>query len=292
MLISGKELANEVKDQVRERVEKLKETYGREPHLVLILVGDDPASRTYVAGKYNDANSVGFRVTRLHLSAATTEKDLLALIDRLNGDLTTDAILVQLPLPDHINEQKIINSINPHKDVDGFHPENIAALWQRREGYLPCTPRGIIRMLDWKGIEIDGKHAVVVGRGNIVGLPVSKLLLDRNATVTLTHSRTPDLGSLTRQADILIVAAGSIGLIHGDMIKPGAIVIDVGINRNPETGKLCGDVIFEECEKVAGMITPVPGGVGPMTKACLLENTVECFIDNENRNRNSSMMTI
>lgn len=292
MLISGKELAAEVKEIVSRRVSTLKEKYGREPHLALVLVGDDPASKTYVAGKYKDATSVGFRVTKLHLSESTSEKDLLQLVDRLNGDVLTDAILVQLPLPEHINEQTVINSINPRKDVDGFHPENIAALWQRREGYIPCTPRGIIRMLDWKGIGIDGRHAVVVGRGNIVGMPVSKLLLDRNASVTIVHSRTPDLGKFTRQADILIVAAGSIGLIRGDMIKPGAVVIDVGINRDPETGKLCGDVVFDEVEKVAGMITPVPGGVGPMTKACLLENTVECFIDNENRNRESAMMTI
>ena len=278
MIISGTELANELKKNVAERVEKVKEKYGRAPHLVVILVGEDPASQSYVKGKGKDAEEVGFKSTTTRLPESPTEEELLELIDGLNSDEMVDGILVQLPLPKHIDEDKVIERISKEKDVDGFHPGNVAALWLKRPCTYPCTPSGIIKLLDKAGVEISGKRAVVIGRSNIVGLPVAKMLLDRNATVTVAHSRTKDLPKVASEAEILVVAIGRPKFVTADMVGEGAAVIDVGVNRDPETGKLCGDVDFEACKDKASVITPVPGGVGPMTRACLMENTLECFL--------------
>ena len=278
MIISGTQLAKEIKEQVRKDVSTAVEKYGRPPHLVVILVGEDPASQSYVKGKGKDAEEVGFKSTTIRKPDTITEEELLDLIRQLNADEEVDGILVQLPLPKHIDEDKVIETIEQSKDVDGFHPANVAALWQKRPCTYPCTPKGIIKLLDKAGVEIAGKKAVVIGRSNIVGLPVSKMLLDRNATVTIAHSRTKNLPEVASEADILVVAIGRPRFVTADMVKPGAAVIDVGVNRDPETGKLCGDVDFSACENIADVITPVPGGVGPMTRACLMENTLECFL--------------
>ena len=277
MIISGKELSAKLKAEMAARVATFPEKYGRVPHLVVILVGEDPASVSYVTGKAKASEVVN---TTIRKPAGITETELLDLIRELNYDDTVDGILVQLPLPEHISEAKVIETIAKEKDVDGFHPLNVAALWQKQECVLPCTPKGIIRMLKAAGVEIKGKRAVVIGRSNIVGLPVSKLLLDENATVTVAHSRTADLAELTRQAEILVVAIGRPKFVTADMVSDGAVVIDVGVNRDPETGKLCGDVDFAAIEPKASVITPVPGGVGPMTICCLMENTIECFMKN------------
>ena len=279
MIINGTSLAAEIKQSVAADVVKYKELYGREPHLVVILVGDDPASVSYVTGKAKDSAEVGFKNTTIRRPAETSEEEILNLIAELNEDKTVDGILVQLPLPKHISEDKVIAAISKEKDVDGFHPLNVAALWQKQECTLPCTPKGVIKLLDKAGVEIAGKKAVVIGRSNIVGLPVSKLLLDRNATVTMCHSRTKNLAEVTREADILVVAIGRPKFVTADMVGEGAAVIDVGVNRDPETGKLCGDVDFAACQEKASVITPVPGGCGPMTRACLMENTIECYLN-------------
>lgn len=279
MIISGTQLAKEIKGNVKTRVEEAVKEYGRAPHLVVILVGEDPASQSYVKGKGKDAEEVGFKSTTIRIPVSTTEEELLDLIKTLNNDNEVDGILVQLPLPSHIDEDKVIETIDKEKDVDGFHPANVAALWQKRACTYPCTPKGIIKLLDKAGVDIEGKKVVVIGRSNIVGLPVSKMLLDRNATVTIAHSRTKDLPKVSSEADILVVAIGKPKFVTADMVKPGAAVIDVGVNRNPETGKLCGDVDFDACMDKASVITPVPGGVGPMTRACLMENTLECFLN-------------
>lgn len=277
-IISGKELSARMKADLKARVAGFPEKYGRVPHLVVILVGDNPASVSYVTGKAKACEVVGIRNTTLKRSADISEAELLALIEELNRDPEVDGILVQLPLPKHISEAKVIETISREKDVDGFHPLNVAALWQKQPCVLPCTPKGIIRMLKTAGVGISGKRAVVIGRSNIVGLPVSKLLLDENATVTIAHSRTRDLAALTRQAEILVVAIGRPRFVTADMVSEGCVVIDVGVNRDPETGKLCGDVDYSAIEPKASVITPVPGGVGPMTISCLMENTVECFL--------------
>lgn len=278
MIISGTQLAKEIKNDVASRVEEVKKKYGRAPHLVVILVGEDPASQSYVKGKGRDAVEVGFKSTTITKPADITEEELLGLIAGLNADEGVDGILVQLPLPKHIDEDKVIEAISKDKDVDGFHPGNVAALWQKLPCTLPCTPKGIIKLLDKAGVEIEGKKAVVIGRSNIVGLPVAKLLLDRNATVTIAHSRTRNLAEVASGADILVVAIGRPRFVTADMVGEGAAVIDVGVNRDPETGKLCGDVDFDRVSEKASVITPVPGGVGPMTRACLMENTLECFL--------------
>lgn len=277
MIISGTQLAKEIKEKVKKDVVEAVKKYGRPPHLVVILVGDDPASQSYVKGKGKDAEEVGFKSTTIYKDSDISQDELLDLVRSLNADSEVDGILVQLPLPKHIDEDLVIETIDKSKDVDGFHPANVADLWLKRPCTYPCTPKGIIKLLDKAGIEIEGKNTVVIGRSNIVGLPVSKLLLDRNATVTIAHSRTKDLPSVTSKADILVVAIGRPRFVTADMVKPGAAVIDVGVNRDPETGKLCGDVDFENCKDIAAVITPVPGGVGPMTRACLMENTLECF---------------
>lgn len=278
MIISGKELSAKLKADMAVQVAGFPEKYGRVPHLVVVLVGDDPASVSYVKGKAKASEVVGIKNTTIRKPADITEAELLALIATLNADPEVDGILVQLPLPAHISEAKVIEAIDKTKDVDGFHPLNVAALWQKQPCTVPCTPKGIIRMLKSAGVEISGKRAVVIGRSNIVGLPVAKLLLDENATVTIAHSRTKDLPAVTREADILVVAIGRPRFVTADMISDGAVVIDVGVNRDPETGKLCGDVDFAAAEQKASVITPVPGGVGPMTICCLMENTIECFL--------------
>lgn len=276
-IISGKELSAKLKAALAEEVKTFPARYGRVPHLVVILVGEDPGSVSYVTGKAKACEAVGIRNTTLRRSVDITEEELLTLIRELNADPEVDGILVQLPLPKHISEAKVIETISREKDVDGFHPLNVAALWQKQPCVLPCTPKGIIKMLKEAGVEIAGKRAVVIGRSNIVGLPVSKLLLDENATVTIAHSRTRNLAELTRGAEILVVAIGRPKFVTADMVGDGAVVIDVGVNRDPETGKLCGDVDYAAVEPKASVITPVPGGVGPMTITCLMENTVECF---------------
>ena len=278
MIISGKELSAKLKADMAVQVAGFPEKYGRVPHLVVVLVGDDPASVSYVKGKAKASEVVGIKNTTIRKPADITEAELLGLIATLNADPEVDGILVQLPLPEHISEAKVIEAIDKSKDVDGFHPLNVAALWQKQPCTVPCTPKGIIRMLKSAGVEISGKRAVVIGRSNIVGLPVAKLLLDENATVTIAHSRTKDLPAVTREADILVVAIGRPRFVTADMISDGAVVIDVGVNRDPETGKLCGDVDFAAAQQKASVITPVPGGVGPMTICCLMENTIECFL--------------
>lgn len=282
MIISGTDLAKEIKQEVKNKVSEAVKKYGRAPHLVVILVGEDPASQSYVKGKGRDAEEVGFKSTTIYKPEDTSEEELLDIIRALNYDNDVDGILVQLPLPKHIDEDKVIETIDKSKDVDGFHPANVAALWQKRPCTYPCTPKGIIKLLDKAGVAIEGKEAVVIGRSNIVGLPVSKMLLDRNATVTIAHSRTKNLPEVTSGADILVVAIGKPKFVTADMVKSGAAVIDVGVNRDPETGKLCGDVDFDSCAEKASVITPVPGGVGPMTRACLMENTLECFLNKMN----------
>ena len=278
MIIKGKDLSASIKEALKVRVEVLGGQYGRTPNLAVVLVGDDPGSVSYVTGKAKAATEVGIRNTTIRREATISEQELLELVAQLNSDDDIDGILVQLPLPKHIDENKVIMAISPEKDVDAFHPINVAKLWLKQPCMLPCTPKGIIKLLHFAGVDIAGKEAVVVGRSNIVGQPVSKLLLDENATVTIAHSRTKNLADVTRRADILVVAVGRERFVTADMIKPGAVVIDVGVNRDSRNGKLCGDVDYDAAAEVAGYITPVPGGVGPMTIACLMENTVENFI--------------
>ncbi|MBQ3582869.1 MAG: bifunctional methylenetetrahydrofolate dehydrogenase/methenyltetrahydrofolate cyclohydrolase FolD [Alistipes sp.] len=277
-IINGKELALSLKQEMAADVATFTEKYGRVPHLVVILVGEDPGSVSYVTGKAKASAEVGIKNTTIRREATITEEELLGIIDKLNADEEVDGILVQLPLPKHIDSDKVIAAIRAEKDVDGFHPMNVANLWLKQPCTLPCTPKGIIKLLKRANVEIAGKEVVVIGRSNIVGLPVSKLLLNENATVTIAHSRTKDLKEVTRRADILVVAIGRPKFVTADMVKPGAVVIDVGVNRDPETKKLCGDVDFAAIEPIASAITPVPGGVGPMTITCLMENTIECFL--------------
>ena len=277
MIIDGKAISLAVKDEVRAEVAELGKKYGKVPCLCVIIVGENPASQVYVRNKVKAAAFTGMESRLVELPESVSEDELLAQIRLLNEDPAVNGILVQLPLPAHIDEEKVIDTISPAKDVDGFHPSNVAGLWIGKDCIVPCTPAGVMRLLDSTGVDLTGKTAVVVGRSNIVGKPVAKLLLDRNATVVIAHSRTADLGAVCRQADVLVAAVGRPGLITGDMVKPGAIVIDVGINRNAE-GKLCGDVDFASCAEVASWITPVPGGVGPMTIAMLMKNTIRCYL--------------
>lgn len=287
MILSGKELSDNIKSQLAVQVATFPSRYGRVPHLAVVLVGDDPASATYVRNKGRACEKIGIQNSTIHLPAETSEEALLEQIRLLNEDEGVDGILVQLPLPAHIDELKALYAIAREKDVDGFHPENVAALWRRRtepetnpQYCVPCTPRGIIRLLKAANMQIEGKRAVVVGRSNIVGLPTSKLLLNENATVSICHSHTEGLAEITREADILVVAVGKPRFITADMVKKGAVVIDVGIDHG-EDGKLCGDVDFEAVKEVASVITPVPGGVGPMTICSLMENTIDCFINRQ-----------
>lgn len=281
MIIDGKSISKTLKDKLKEGMPRIKSEYGRVPCLAVVIVGGDPASLSYVRGKIKAAEYVGMASRLIELPETVKEKELLSVIDGLNADEMVDGILVQLPLPPHIAVHRVVESIDRTKDADGFHPDNVSALWLGKKGMIPCTPLGIMKMLEVIGVNPAGKRAVVVGRSNIVGKPVAKLLMDADATVTVAHSRTADLASVTREADILIVAAGHAGLVTSDMIKPGATVIDVGVNK--EDGVIRGDVDFEAAREVAGAITPVPGGVGPMTIAMLLLNTLECFINRFNQ---------
>ena len=281
-------MSQSLKEQMRDRIVELEKEYGRKPCLAVIIVGDNPASRSYVRGKIKAAEFTGMDSKLIELPEDIKEVDLLEVIAGLNTDKDVDGILVQLPLPHHIDEDAVIDSISIKKDVDGFHPWNVANLWLGRKCIVPCTPKGIITMIESTGVDIKGKKAVVIGRSNIVGKPVAKLLLDRNATVTIAHSRTQDLAKVAAESDILVAAVGRPKMVTADMIKPGAVVIDVGINRISVPGpdgepvnKLVGDVDFESASQVAGYITPVPGGVGPMTITMLMENTIECFLDRQ-----------
>ena len=275
-IIDGKAVSLAVKEELKARISELAGEGKRIPCLAVIIVGDNPASRSYVRGKIKAAEFVGMDSRLIELPENVQEEALLKEIAALNADPLVDGILVQLPLPAHICEDRVIDAISVEKDVDGFHPQNVAALWLGRPCIVPCTPKGIIHLIRSPGVEVSGRKAVVVGRSNIVGKPVAKLLLDLNATVTIAHSRTRDLAALTREADILVAAVGRPRMITGDMVKPGAVVIDVGINRT-EDGHLVGDVDFESASAVAGWITPVPGGVGPMTIAMLMQNTLEAY---------------
>lgn len=265
--IDGKALAAKVKARAAAQAKDLP----RRPGLAVILVGDDPASRVYVTGKEKDCAECGFLSFEHQLPAATTQRELLELISRLNRDTAVDGILVQLPLPGHLDEEQVLGAIDPEKDVDCFHPLNVGRLVIGNPAFLPCTPAGVMEMLREYGIEVAGKHCVVLGRSNIVGKPMGMLLLQQSGTVTTCHSKTPDLPAITRQADILVSAVGRVGLVTGDMVKEGAAVIDVAMNRNAQ-GRLCGDVDMASVEPRASYITPVPGGVGPMTRAMLMEN--------------------
>lgn len=272
-LLKGKEVSARIKDEIKNEVIKLKER-GIEPGLAVILVGDDPASKVYVNNKKKACEYTGIKSFEYLLPESTTEEELLRLIEKLNEDKEVSGILCQLPLPDHINEESVINAISPTKDVDAFHPVNVGKIMTGNYDFVPCTPAGVMELIKESGIDINGKECVVVGRSNIVGKPMAMLLLHSNGTVTICHSRTKDLAEKTRKADILVAAVGIPEFIKGDMIKPGAVVIDVGINRIAPK-KLVGDVEFEAAEKVAGAITPVPGGVGPMTIAMLMKNTLK-----------------
>lgn len=276
MIISGTELSARLKAEMAAQMPQLEKEYGRVPCLAVILVGENPASQSYVKGKIKACEVVGMKSLLITMPATASESELLAKIAELNADKDVDGVLVQLPLPEGIDESKVIDAISVEKDVDGFHPSNVAKLWLNEPCILPCTPKGIMKMIEETGIQVKGKKAVVVGRSNIVGKPVAKLLLDANATVTIAHSRTEDLAAVCREADILVAAVGKEAVITADMIKPGAVVIDVGVNRGAD-GKLHGDVDFAGAVEVAGAITPVPGGVGPMTICMLMSNTIECF---------------
>ena len=272
-LIDGNALAKQIRAEVAGRTEALK-AKGVQPHLAILLVGEDPASQVYVKHKAADSEQTGLKATLERYPVTLPEADLLARIRALNADPSVHGILVQLPIPRHMDTHKVIETISPAKDVDGFHVASAGALMVGQPGFWPCTPYGCLKMLDSIGYDLKGKHAVVIGRSNIVGKPMAMMLLGRDATVTVCHSRTRDLKALTLQADVVVAAVGKRNVLTRDMVKPGAVVIDVGMNRNDE-GKLCGDVDFEGVKEVAGWITPVPGGVGPMTRAMLLVNTIE-----------------
>ncbi|MBQ3796315.1 MAG: bifunctional methylenetetrahydrofolate dehydrogenase/methenyltetrahydrofolate cyclohydrolase FolD [Butyrivibrio sp.] len=278
-LIDGKLISQQIKDELKEKTALLKEK-GIEVTLAVILVGEDPASQVYVRNKKKACEYIGYRSLSYELPAETTQEELLKLIDELNGRKDVDGILVQMPLPKQIDEKAVIDAISPSKDVDGFHPMNVGALCIGEEGFVSCTPAGVIQLLK-RGLpadyDISGKECVIVGRSNIVGKPMALLMLRENATVTVAHSRTKNLEEVCKKADILIAAVGKAGMITKDHVKEGAVVIDVGINRNEE-GKLCGDVVFDEVSQIASAITPVPGGVGPMTIAMLMNNCYEAAL--------------
>ncbi|HBL6519664.1 TPA: bifunctional methylenetetrahydrofolate dehydrogenase/methenyltetrahydrofolate cyclohydrolase FolD [Listeria monocytogenes] len=272
-IIDGKKLAKEIQEKVtREVAELVKE--GKKPGLAVVLVGDNQASRTYVRNKQKRTEEAGMKSVLIELPENVTEEKLLSVVEELNEDKTIHGILVQLPLAEHISEEKVIDTISYDKDVDGFHPVNVGNLFIGKDSFVPCTPAGIIELIKSTGTQIEGKRAVVIGRSNIVGKPVAQLLLIENATVTIAHSRTKDLPQVAKEADILVVATGLAKFVKKDYIKPGAVVIDVGMDRD-ENNKLCGDVDFDDVVEEAGFITPVPGGVGPMTITMLLANTLK-----------------
>ena len=272
VIIDGKKVRDHNLEIMKKEVAELNEM-GVYPCLSVIIVGNDQASRVYVNNKKKACENIGIISREYALPEETTTEQLLSLIDKLNNDDTVSGILCQMPVPKHIDSNAVLEHISPNKDVDCFHPYNVGKLVQGNNVLLPCTPAGMVEMLDYMGVEISGKHCVIIGRSDIVGKPMAMLMLQRNATVTICHSKTKNLAEITKQADILVAAVGKANFVTADMIKEGAIVLDVGINRNSE-GKLCGDVNFEECEKIASMITPVPGGVGPMTITMLMRNTI------------------
>lgn len=273
VIINGKEVSASIRQEIKEKTKKFVEEKGYAPGLAVIIVGEDPASQVYVNNKHKACLEVGFLSEVYRLPAETTMEELLSLVDKLNNDEKIHGILCQLPLPKHLNEEQVILRINPDKDVDAFHPINTGKIMIGNNNFVPCTPAGVMKLIESTGTDICGKECVVVGRSNIVGKPQAMLLLQKNGTVTICHSRTKDLKEVTKRADILVVAVGIPNFITGDMIKEGAVVMDVGINRTND-GKLTGDVDFVSAEKVASYITPVPGGVGPMTITMLLENTL------------------
>ena len=274
IIMDGKATSAKVRTALAEKTVQFKEKYGYAPGLAVVIVGEDPASKIYVRNKKKACEEVGYNSFEYALPEETTEEQLLELIEKLNCDSKVHGILVQSPVPKHINEKKIQLAIRPEKDVEAFHPVNVGKIMIGDYDFVPCTPAGITELLDEYGIETCGKSCVVIGRSDIVGKPMAMLMLHKNCTVTICHSRTPDVGAVTRQADIVIAAVGKADFLKADMIKEGAVVIDVGMNRNSE-GKLCGDAIFDECEKKASYITPVPGGVGPMTITMLMKNTLK-----------------
>ena len=276
-IIDGKALAEKLQAKLAEKTEKLKEETGQEPGLVVILVGDNPASQVYVRNKERSALAAGFRSEVVRLPESTSQEELLTLIAKYNQDPAWHGILVQLPLPAHIDDEAVLLAIDPDKDVDGFHPTNMGRLWSGHPLMIPSTPAGIMEMFREYKVDLEGKNAVVIGRSNIVGKPMAQLLLSKNATVTLTHSRTHHLAKIAKKADILVVAIGRGHFVTKDFVKEGAVVIDVGMNRD-ENGKLIGDVKFDEVAEVASLITPVPKGVGPMTITMLMEQTYQAFV--------------
>jgi methylenetetrahydrofolate dehydrogenase (NADP+)/methenyltetrahydrofolate cyclohydrolase len=275
--MDGKTLAKEVKNEVRQQAQTLRNR-GIEPHLAVILAGDDPASAIYVKNKMNDCEECGMIGVTHYMPSDTTQDALMIQIARLNADPAVHGILLQHPYPQGVDDFSVRCAIDPYKDVDALHPNNAGLIAHDRPNFLPCTPAGIMALLEKYEINVKGKHCVIINRTHIVGKPMAQLMLARDATVTVCHSRTPDLGVFTRTADILVTAVGRMGLITGDMVKPGAVVIDVGINKKPD-GKLAGDVMFDQAEPVASYITPVPGGVGPMTRAILMKNTVTAAVE-------------
>ena len=272
-IIDGKKVSAEMRGKIKLQVDEFKAATGNTPGLAVILVGNNPASAVYVRNKHKACLEVGINSYQFEFPDTISEEELLSKIDDLNNDDKVNGILVQLPLPEHISEDKVINRISPKKDVDAFHPENVGKILIGKYSYLPCTPAGIVELLDYYNIEIQSKNCVVIGRSNIVGKPMALLLLEKNGTVTVCHSKTQGLNEICLAADVIVVAIGKAGFLTADMVKPGAVVIDVGINRLAD-GKLVGDVCFEEVSGVASMITPVPGGVGPMTITMLLKNTL------------------
>ena len=283
IIIDGKAVSAKVRSELAEKTVTFKEKYGYAPGLAVVIVGEDPASKIYVRNKKKACEEIGYNSFEYALPEETTEKELLELIEKLNSDKSVHGILVQSPVPGHIDEKKIQLAIRPEKDVDAFHPVNVGKIMIGDYDFVPCTPAGITELLDSYGIETSGKRCVVIGRSDIVGKPMAMLMLHKNSTVTICHSRTKDLASVTREADIVIAAVGKADFLTGDMIKQGAVVIDVGMNRNSE-GKLCGDASFDSCEKKASYISPVPRGVGPMTITMLMKNTykaAELFAEKE-----------
>ena len=288
MIISGTQISRDLREEMRLQIESYRQSGMRPPCLAIILVGDNAASAKYVDNKLKAARLIGMEARLVHLPQTVTQDQLCQQITCLNADPKVDGIIVQLPLPEQLNTEQTIAAIAPHKDADGLHPLNEARLWRGQQGIRPCTPQGVLSLLDNAGITIDGKRVVVVGRGDLAGKPVAKMLLDRHATITVAHSHTRNLSALCRQADILVSAAGQPRLITADCVKEGAVVIDVGICL--QDGKLVGDVCFEEVEKKAAFVTPVPGGVGPMTIAMLLHNTLQCYFK-QNKKTNTNQIT-
>lgn len=283
MIYDGKKLAEEVKTSLRNTIAEYNKRYGRVPCLSVLLVGDDYGSQRYVASCEKNATLIGMNCQVMRMPQESSEQDVLDTLDQLNNNKDIDGILIQMPLPKHINTEHVVEALNPAKDVDGVTNTNVAQLWKQKSNdysnfCIPCTPASVMRILKTAGITLDGKNAVVVGRSNIVGLPVTKLLMNENATVTVAHSRTNNLPYILRNADIIVAAIGKAKFINADMVKDGAVIVDVGINNDPQTGKMCGDVDSAAVADRCQLITPVPGGVGPLTICSLMENTIKCYL--------------